>query len=99
MKASRFDAADYLDSPEAIAAYLSVVLEEDDPKALIRALGTVARSEGMTEVSRRTGLNRESLYKALGEHGNPSYVTVWKIMRALGVRMTSVPDSRELIEA
>ena len=64
----RFDAAEHLDSDEAIAEYLSIVLEENDPDALIHALGTIARARGMTQIAKDAGLGRESLYKALKDH-------------------------------
>ena len=52
-----------------------------------RALGDIARAKGMTQVARDAGLSRESLYKALSENGNPSFATVLKVARALGVRL------------
>lgn len=51
-----------------------------------RALGDIARAKGMTQVARDAGLSRESLYKALGENGNPSFATVLKVARAIGVK-------------
>ncbi len=77
----------YLDSDQAIAAYLDVVLEEDDPAFLAAALGDVARAKGMTQIARETGLGRESLYKALSESGNPEFGTVLKVIRALGLKL------------
>ena len=65
MKYSKFDVVDYLDSEEAIAAYLSAVMEENDPDLLIAALGDIARSRGIAKLAEDSGLNRESLYKAL----------------------------------
>lgn len=62
---TRFEAADYLDSEESIAAYLSAVLEEDDPESFLIALKTIARARGMTQLSKDAGIGRESLYKAL----------------------------------
>jgi len=82
-----WDITRYLDSDEAIAAYLDAVLEEDDPAFLAAALGDVARAKGMTQIARETGLGRESLYKALSESGNPEFGTVLKVMRALGLKL------------
>ncbi len=84
-----FDAAEYLDSVEAIAAYLEVAFEEGDPALIADALGTVARAKGMTEVARKTGLSRESLYKALSAEGNPEFATILKVMRALDLKISA----------
>jgi probable addiction module antidote protein len=84
-----FDAADYLGSPADIAAYLEATLEEsgDDPAVIARALGTIARSGNLSELARKTGLSREGLYKALTAEGNPSFATISKVARALGLRI------------
>ena len=73
MRTRRFDAANYIDEPADVVEYLNAVLEENDPAALTQALGTLARSEGMTAIAERCGLKREGLYKSFGEGGNPSY--------------------------
>jgi len=82
-----FDAADYLDDDETIAAYISAALEEDDPDAFLGALKTVARARGMTQLAKDTGLGRESLYKALAPGAKPRYDTLLKVVRALGVTL------------
>ncbi|PKQ19179.1 MAG: putative addiction module antidote protein [Actinobacteria bacterium HGW-Actinobacteria-6] len=84
---SRWDPTKYLDSDEAIAAYLDAAIEEDDPALLTAALGDVARAKGMTQIARETGLGRESLYKALSSAGNPEFGTVQKVMRSLGLKL------------
>ncbi|AZN68663.1 putative addiction module antidote protein [Acinetobacter haemolyticus] len=89
----RFDMADHLDSEEAIADYLSMILEEDDPEAFIQALGTVARARSMKEIAEKTGLNRESLYKALSGDSSPRYETIAKVVGALGLKIAIVPQS------
>lgn len=88
-----FDIAEQLRTPEEMAAYLEAWLEEDpdDIQGLRRALGTLARAKGMTLIARETGLSRESLYKALSESGNPSFETVVKVARALGLRLRASP--------
>jgi probable addiction module antidote protein len=86
-----FDVADYLDSEEMIAEYLSVILEEDDPDLFIRALGDIARARGMTQIAKETGLGRESLYKALKSGSNLRYQTVQKVLKALGIKLTAEP--------
>jgi probable addiction module antidote protein len=83
-----YDVAEQLRTPEEMAAYLDAWLEEapEDAPGIARALGDIARAKGMAQVARDAGLSRESLYKALGEHGNPSFATVLKVAKALGVR-------------
>jgi probable addiction module antidote protein len=84
-----FDAARYLGSEEAIAEYMTAVLEAEDPDLLLLALGDVARAKGMAQVARDAGLGRESLYKALTPGAKPRFDTVLKVARALGVRFTA----------
>lgn len=87
----RFDMADHLDSEEAIADYINIVLEENDPAAFTEALGTVARARNMSQLARETGLTREGLYKALSSDGNPSFATVAKVAHALGIKLVAQP--------
>lgn len=84
-----YDLAEQLRTPEEMAAYLDAWFEEapDDAAGIARALGDIARARGMTQVARDAGLSRESLYKALSEDGNPSFATILKVARALGVRL------------
>ena len=84
-----YDVAEQLRTPEEMAAYLDAWLAEapDDASGIARALGDIARAKGMSQVARDAGLSRESLYKALSESGNPSFATVLKVARALGVRL------------
>jgi probable addiction module antidote protein len=84
-----YDVAEQLRTPEEMAAYLDAWLEEapEDAAGIARALGNIARARGMSQVARDAGLSRESLYKALSENGNPSFATVLKVARALGVRL------------
>ncbi|HKH50066.1 MAG TPA: addiction module antidote protein [Thermoanaerobaculia bacterium] len=88
-KTLAYDVAEQLRTPEEMAAYLDAWLEEapDDATGITRALGDIARARGMTQVARDAGLSRESLYRALSENGNPSFATVLKVARALGVRL------------
>jgi probable addiction module antidote protein len=87
-KTKVFDPAKYLKSEEDIIAYLDAAMEDNDPAHIARALGDVARSEGMTEISRRTGLGRQALYTALSEQGNPTLETVTSIISSLGLRLS-----------
>jgi probable addiction module antidote protein len=83
-----FDVAEHLETPEDIATYLEMVLEENDPGFIAHALGTIARSKGMSDIARQTGLSRESLYRALSANGNPNLDTLLKVCDALGLRLT-----------
>ena len=87
-KTVAYDFAEQLRTPEEMAAYLDAWLEEapEDAAGIARALGDIARAKGMSQVARDAGLSRESLYKALSENGNPSFATVLKVARALGVK-------------
>lgn len=86
---SRFDAADYLADIETASAYLEATIDEsgDDPAAIAAALGAIARSRNLSELARRTGMSREGLYKALSTDGNPSFATIVKVSRALGLKL------------
>lgn len=88
---SRYDVADYLKSEEDMAAYLEACMEEagDDPAYIAAALGDIARARGMMQLARDTGISREGLYKALSPEGNPSLGTVLKVVKALGLKLTT----------
>jgi probable addiction module antidote protein len=86
---SAYDVAEHLRTPEEMAAYLDAWLAEapDDVAGIARALGDIARAKGMSQVAKEAGLSRESLYRALSADGNPSFGTVMKVTRALGVKL------------
>ncbi len=86
-KFTPFDAADYLDNDETIAAYLTAALEDEDPDIFLVAVKDVARARGMTQLAKDTGLGRESLYKALAPGAKPRYDTLLKVVRALGISL------------
>jgi len=88
-KFSRYDAAAYLKSDEDMAAYLEAAMDEsgDDAALLATALGNIARARGMMQLAKDTGLTREGLYKALSAEGNPSLGTIFKVMKALGLKL------------
>jgi len=88
---TRFDAAEYLDTSERQAAYITAALETGDPALVRDALGVVARARGMAEIAKTADLNRESLYKALGETGNPEFSTVMRVLHALGLTLSARP--------
>ena len=90
-KAQPFDPAELLSTPRAMATFMSDALETGDPAFVAAALGVVARAKGMTEISRQTGVTRESLYRALSADGNPEFSTVLKVVRALGLNLKATP--------
>jgi len=88
---SRYDTADYLQSEEDIAAYLEAVMEEGDPALIAAALGDIARARNISQLARDVGMSREGLYKALS---GPTFATITKVARALGLRFTVQPLHR-----
>ena len=89
IKTSPWDSAEYLQTEDDIAEYFDACLQEggDDPAFIAHALGVIACARGMAQVARDTGISREGLYKALSEDGNPSFGTILKVVRALGLQL------------
>lgn len=94
-KASKFDAAEYLKTPQAIAEYLSEAFETGDEKFIAIALGTVARAKGMSGVAKETGLSRESLYKSLSSGGSPELATAMKVLDSFDMQLIVKPKEKE----
>jgi probable addiction module antidote protein len=88
---TKFDSADYLGSAGAVVAYLDAYLEDATPEELSNALATIARSKGISDLARRSGVSRPGIYKALGEDGNPSFETIRSILGAMGLRLSVEP--------
>ncbi|BEV01089.1 addiction module antidote protein [Novosphingobium olei] len=88
MELRPFDPANYLETEEDVLYYLEAAMEGNDPRHIAAALGNIARSKGMTEMSRKTGLGRQALYKALSEDGNPTLETLTAVLDALGLELT-----------
>jgi len=86
-----YDVAEHLRTPEEMAAYLEACIEEADGDAafIAKALGDIARAQGMTQVARDSGLSRESLYKALSGERSPSFDTILKVVTALGLKLSA----------
>ena len=89
IKTTLYDVSEHLRTPEEMAAYLDAWFEEapEDAAGIPRAQGDIARTKGMSQVAKDAGLSRESLYRALSADGNPSFATVLKVAKALGVRL------------
>lgn len=88
LKVFPFDPANHLETEEDILYYLEAAMEGNDSKHIASALGDVARSKGMTEIARKTGLGRQALYSALSESGNPTLETLTSVLGALGLELT-----------
>ena len=88
-----FDPAEFLASEDDVVSYLNVWMEDGTPQEIARALGDVARSRGMTEIAKRTGLGRQALYNALSENGNPTLETLMAVLSALGLRLSVTRDA------
>lgn len=91
IKTRPFDVANYLNDEEDMAEYMRQVLEENDPAELAAALGAIARARGMAQLAKDTGLSRESLYKSLSGQRAPSSDTLFKVIHALGFKLTLQP--------
>lgn len=90
-----FDAAEYLTSDEAVAAYLTDILDANDAGLLAVAIGNIARARGMTEIAKAAGMSREGLYKALRPNSQPRLETITRVLTALGIRLIAAPLSTE----
>ena len=94
VKVTEFDASNYLDDEEVIVEYLAASLEDENPDAFLAAIANVAKARGMTSVAEKTGLGRESLYKALKPGAKPRYDTVMKVVRSLKLRLSVESEAR-----
>lgn len=86
-----FDPSEHLKDEEDLAAYLSVILEENDPALLAAALGDIAKARGMASIAQSAGIGRESLYKALRPGAQPCFDTIQRVCSALGLKLTVQP--------
>jgi len=91
MKTTPYNPFDYLTGQDEIDTYLAEAFADKDPRVFLVALGFLAKKKGMSEVAKRAGVNRESLYKSLSGEGNPAYSTIAKVTRALNIKM--VPEA------
>ena len=92
MTSQAFKTEDYLNTPEDIAAYLDAALEDGDERALLLALRQVAnKTGGMSQLAKAADLNRESLYRALSNKGNPRLETLTAVLATMGLRLSIAP--------
>jgi probable addiction module antidote protein len=99
-KTAPYDVAEFLESPEEMAAYLEACIQESDGDAafIAKALGDIARAKGMSQIAREAGLSRESLYKALSGDRSPSFDTILKIISALGLQLSASVKEDAIVE-
>ncbi|MBO0764843.1 MAG: putative addiction module antidote protein [Hyphomicrobiaceae bacterium] len=87
LKTAPWDAAEYLDTDEAVEEYIAAAFETEDPAFILKALGTVARARNMSKLAEEIGMSRPALYRALSGTGNPEFATIAKVMHALGLKL------------
>jgi probable addiction module antidote protein len=83
----KWNPADDIETQEDVIATLEAALEENDMEFLFRVIGTISRSKGMAQIARELNLDRKGLYKAFSPEGNPSFLTVVKVLDNLGFRL------------
>ena len=91
METAKWDGAEYLETPEAMAAYLEAAFEDGDPQVITHALGNVARAKGITQVAKDAGITRAGLYKALSSDGDPRLTTLLGVFKSLGLAVSVHP--------
>jgi len=95
LKTSRWDASEFLESQEDIDAYLEAAFETGDPKQITKALGNVAKVQGVMNIANKTGLAREHLYTSFSENGNPTLLTLTTVIDSLGYQLAVIPKKHE----
>jgi probable addiction module antidote protein len=86
-KMLKWDPADHIKTEKDVAAYLDAAFDDGDPTIIAAVLGDIARSKGMAKIAKKAGMGRESLYKSLSKNGNPEFLTVLKVVQALGYKL------------
>jgi len=98
-KVYRWSPKDFLNSTEASVAYLEAAFEDGDPQLIVAAIGDIAKAYGMTKLASKTGLSRESLYKALSQKGNPRFATVLNLLCSMDMNLqpiAAVPEQTHI---
>jgi probable addiction module antidote protein len=90
LRTASFDAAEVLDTEEAIEEFIAAAFETEDPAFIAKALGAVARARNMSKLAEEVGMSRPALYRALSGKGNPEFATITKVMHALGLKLAAV---------
>ena len=97
IKTYPWDISEHLRTEDEIAAYLSAVLEDGDTTLFVSAVGDIAKARGMTDIARKAGVSRSSLYHSLSGRGNPEFATMMSVINSLGVKLTATPRVGELM--
>ena len=86
---SRWEMTEHLRTKEDARLYLDACAEEDpgDGSLIRAALNDIARAQNVSQLARDIGMTREGIYKALSDNGNPTFATIMRITRALGMRV------------
>jgi probable addiction module antidote protein len=90
-KTAPYDSAEFLNSPKAVQFYIEEAMESGDPQLITRALGVVARARSMSDIARKSGLSRESLYRSLSPTGKPEFGTIMSVLKALDLGLSVKP--------
>lgn len=99
LKTTEFDASEYIRNDADAIGLLEAAAEEGDPAVIQAALGAIAKARGMSDIARRAGLSRESLYRALRADAAPTFKTISAVASALGARVTFVPGAESAVDA
>lgn len=91
IETTKWDGTEYLDTPEAIAAYLEAAFEDGDPKVITHAIGNIARAKGISQIAKESGVTRAGLYKALSAEGDPRLTTLLGVLKSLGLAVSVHP--------
>jgi len=91
IKTYAYDPADFLETEEDWAGYLSecIRIDDGDGRTVREALNAIARAKGLTKVAKEAGMTRQGLTKALSDKGNPEMTTFLNVVRALGMELTA----------
>ena len=90
-KTAPYDSAEVLNSPKAVQFYMEEAMESGDPQLITHALGVVARAKSMSDIARKSGLSRESLYRSLSPTGKPEFGTIMSVLKALDLGLSVKP--------
>ena len=89
------DLIEALKDPREAAAYLNAAMEEGDRELFLLALRNVAEAQGgMTAVSEKARLNRESMYRMLSKKGNPEIKSILTLLHSMGLKMSIEPKMK-----
>lgn len=82
------------DDPELASEYLNAAIEDGDIRVFLLALGQIAKARGMSSISRKTGLNRENIYRIVSDRGNPRIKSITALLDAVGLKLRTEPITK-----